>query len=97
MDKEQKMEVILMTVCAAQIVIEGIDEMEGDGVWSQKLKHDGKRFRKGLEKHICRTIETLYEADEEMAQALIKSLENAMYGIVKESPVDIIQRFYDKD
>lgn len=94
---EENKEILLTTVCAAQILLDGVDQLEEMGLWSNKLKFHGNRFKKELNQHIERTLTMWYEIDEEFTQAFIRSLENALTGIVNEDPIDIIQKFHGKN
>lgn len=95
--RDEQLEVMLVTMCAMQIALEGMDYLEGTNIWMHKTKMSGNSFKREIEKAINKNIEKMYQDDEEMAQALIDSLHNAMEGIVKEDPVEIIKKFYVKD
>jgi len=90
---------LFMTSCAAQIAVEGIDDLVGFSAFNKGTKNKMQNFQNFIMRELRDSVNLMYGLDEEMTQKLVQSLENMIKfgteGVAKMEPVEIISRFYN--
>lgn len=92
---------MLITACAAQIAVDGLDELSVVGVFNKGTKIKMQNFQNFILREMKGLVNLCYELDEEMTQYLLKSMENYLevnfMGLANADPEEIIARYYNAD